>query len=113
MTQSGRDNSKWAGNVRSVGSEEKGAMVEMRRVYLSGENWNPEAGEVRRGMLGICEEQCFSCRVRDSGWFACCKSGMTGYKFAFKVDGWFITTDGLPLDGQEGNMGQNVTAAAH
>lgn len=44
------------------------------------------------------------------GRLTCCKVGVTGCNFAFKVEGWFRSTDDLSLDGPEGNVEQHVVS---
>lgn len=41
-------------------------MVEMLRVYMGGEGWNPEVNEVKRGVLAICEDLGYHVKVRES-----------------------------------------------
>lgn len=42
---------------------EEGSMVEMLRVYLGGDEWNPDMYKVSRGVQSICEELGFPVKI--------------------------------------------------
>lgn len=65
----GGDSEKPLAAAHEIGAEEEGETVEILRDYLPGDPWDPECDEVRRGMLAICEELGFPCRVWDSAYF--------------------------------------------
>lgn len=93
-------------------SVEEVAMIEMLRIYVGEEPCKSETDEVRRGVLAICEEFPFICRVGD--WTrlifnqrgdkfdvggSCATDPKLLDLLSFRVDGWFTTVDGLSLDG--------------